>query len=168
MTRCRTGAASDGDTALSAYPQRLHGRRERDERNGQQGQVAAEPYRRGAELPCERLSVIADGLPSGDRPAALAAASVDRARYLTFSVSSVLEELANRRLIPVVAGLSPMEAADLVHAEAQFVAERVALRALADGRNIILDVSTASAQSVTSWLSALRCMPLPESSPTSA
>jgi hypothetical protein len=81
---------------------------------------------------------------------------VDRAQYVTVSVSGVLEELAAGGLIPAVAGLSPMEAADLVHAEAQFVGKLVALRAVADGRNLILDVSMASAPSVTSWLSALR------------
>lgn len=126
------------------------------ERNRQQGQVVAQLYRRGAGVPCERLAVIAGGLPGGGKPAALAAASVHPAQYLTVSVNAVLEELAAAGLIPAVAGLSPMEAADLVHAEAQFVGKRVALRAMADGRNLILDVSMASAQSVTSWLSALR------------
>jgi Zeta toxin len=126
------------------------------ERNRQQGQVVAGLYESAAPVPCERLAVIAGGLPGGDKPAVLAAASVDRARYLTVSVDAVLKELAAAGMIPLVAGLSPMEAADLVHAEAQFVGKRVALRALADGRNLILDVSMASAQSVTSWLSSLR------------
>jgi Zeta toxin len=126
------------------------------ERNRQQGQVVAGLFRQGAAVPCERLAVIAGGLPGADRPAALAAAAVDRARYSTVSVDTVLEELAAAGMILVVAGLSPMEAADLVHAEAQFVGKRLALRALADGRNLILEVSMASAQSVRSWLSALR------------
>jgi hypothetical protein len=126
------------------------------ERNRQQGQVVAGLYPRAAGAPCERLGVIAGGLPGGDKPAVLAAAAVDSARYLTVSVGAVLEELAAANMIPVVAGVSPMGAADLVHAEAQFVGKRVALRALADGRNLILDVSMASAQSVASWLSALR------------
>jgi hypothetical protein len=126
------------------------------ERNQQQGQVVAGLYRRAAEVPCDRLAVIAGGLPGGDKPPVLAAASVDQARYLTVSIDAVLEELAARSMIPVVAGLSPMEAADLVHAEAQYLAKRIALRALADGRNLILAVSMASAPSVLSWLSALR------------
>lgn len=118
------------------------------ERNALQGQVVAELHQRAAMVPCERLAIIAGGLPGGDKPAVLAAASVDRARYLTVSVDAVLKKLAAAGMIPVVAGL--------VHAEAQFVGKRIALRALADGRNLILDVSMASAQSVTSWLSALR------------
>lgn len=126
------------------------------ERNRRQGQVVARLYGRFGGVSCARLAVIAGGLPGSDKPAVLVAASVDIAQYLTVSVDAVLEEMASAGMIPVVAGLSPMEAADLVHAEAQFVGKRVALRALADGRNLILDVSMASTQSVTSWLSALR------------
>ncbi|HEY5356802.1 MAG TPA: hypothetical protein VIJ82_03800 [Streptosporangiaceae bacterium] len=58
--------------------------------------MVAELYRRGAGAPCELLAVIAGGLPGGDKAAALAAASVDRARYLAVSVGSVLEEMAAR------------------------------------------------------------------------
>jgi Zeta toxin len=55
-------------------------------------------------------------------------------------------------LIPVVAGLSPMEGAGLVHTEAQHVAKRLAVRAIADGRNLLLDVTMGSEPSVRSWL----------------
>ncbi len=64
----------------------------------------------------------------------------------------VLEELARPSLIPVVAGLSPMDSADLVHTEAQHIAKRLAARAVADGRNLLLDVTMGSQPSVQSWL----------------
>jgi hypothetical protein len=137
------------------------------ERNRQQGQVVAALYQRGAGVPCELLAVVVGGLPYEDKPAVLAAASVDRTRCLAVSVNAVLEELAAAGIIPVAAGTSPMEAADLVHAEAKFVGKRVALRALADGRNMILEVSMASAQSATSLLGALRCGCHPTPSPSS-
>src|SRR6202042_1479941 len=57
-----------------------------------------------------------------------------------------------RSLIPVVARLSPMESADLVHTEAQHIAKRLAVRAIADGRNLLLDVTMGSEPSVSSWL----------------
>jgi hypothetical protein len=63
--------------------------------------------------------------------------------------------MAMLELIPVVEGRSPLEAADRVHAEAQFIGKRLALRALADGRNVIFDVSQASSASVQSWRDAL-------------
>jgi hypothetical protein len=67
----------------------------------------------------------------------------------------ILDELARRSLIPVGAGLAPLEAADLVHAEAQHIAKRLTARAIADGRNLLLDVATGSQPSVQSWLASL-------------
>jgi hypothetical protein len=63
--------------------------------------------------------------------------------------------MAERGLIPQVENLSPLEAADLAHTEAQFVAKRLALRALADGRNLLLDITMASRVSLESWLDAV-------------
>jgi hypothetical protein len=47
-------------------------------------------------------------------------------------------------MIPAMSGLSPLKAADLAHAEAQFLVMRAALRAITDGRNLLLDISMAS------------------------
>ena len=43
-----------------------------------------------------------------------------------------------------------------VHSEAQYLAKRVLLRALMDGRNLILDVSLASWRAAEAWTYALR------------
>jgi hypothetical protein len=43
---------------------------------------------------------------------------VDQSRYLTVSIDVILAEMAARGLIPPMTGLSPLEAADHVHAEA--------------------------------------------------
>ena len=86
----------------------------------------------------------------------LTQAGIDASRYLTISIDAILAEMAERGLIPHVDGLSPLEAADLVHAEAQFLAKRLGLRALADGRNVIWDISFASQHAVESWIAAHR------------
>jgi hypothetical protein len=126
------------------------------ERFRQQGRLVADLYERAAGVPCDRRAVLAGGLPGADKADALAQEGVSAAAFLMVSVAGVLEEMAARSLIPVVARLSPMEAADLALAEAQFVAKRIAMRAVADGRDVILDISMASEQSVVSWLAALR------------
>ena len=59
------------------------------------------------------------------------------------SVDTVLNEMAAQGMIPAMSGLSPLKAADLVHAEAQFLVMRAALRAITDGRNLLLDISMA-------------------------
>jgi hypothetical protein len=70
-------------------------------------------------------------------------------------VNAVLLQMAARFPIPQVAGLLPMEAADLAHAEAQFIGKRLGMRAAADGRNLLLDVSMAARPSADAWLAAL-------------
>ncbi len=52
--------------------------------------------------------------------------------------------MADRGMIPVVDGLSPMEASDLVHEESSYVARQLALLAQADGKNIIWDITMSS------------------------
>jgi hypothetical protein len=125
-------------------------------RNAAQGLLVAEVYGQAGDVPCERSSIMAGGLRGADKDGALAQAGVDRARYLTISVDRVLEEMAARDLIPHITGLSPMEAADLGHAEAQFLAKRLALRALTDGRNLLWDITMASRPAIESWLAALK------------
>jgi hypothetical protein len=121
-------------------------------RSKHQRRVVAALYAQAAVVPCERRAVFAGGLRGADKNGALAAAAVDPGRYFTVSIDLILEELARRSLIPVVAGLSPMESADLVHTEAQHIAKRLAGRAIADGRNLLLDVTMGSEPSVRSWL----------------
>ena len=126
------------------------------ERNRQQGRLVAEMYQAAARVPGERSAVIAGGLPGADKAAALKAAGVDRSQYLTVSIDAVLDRMAASHLIPEADGLSPLERAGPVHAEAQYLAKRVLLRALMDGRNLILDVSLASWRAAEAWTYALR------------
>ena len=113
-------------------------------------------YQRGRAVPRDRLAVLAGGMRGADKDGALARAGVDPSRYLTISIDAVLVEMAARGLIPLLAGQSPLQAADQVHSEAQHLAKRIGLLALADGRDLILDVSLASSRSAEAWMYALR------------
>jgi hypothetical protein len=64
--------------------------------------------------------------------------------------------MAGAGLISGADGLSPLTRAGEVHAEAQHLAKRVLLRALMDGRNLILDISLASWRAAEAWTYALR------------
>jgi hypothetical protein len=99
--------------------------------------------------------VIVAGLPGADTSGALANAGIDRSWYLTISLDAIKEEMAARQLVPLVSGLSPMEASDLVHAESAWLAKRLGLRAIADGKNILWDITMASMTATQSWLDAL-------------
>jgi hypothetical protein len=114
-------------------------------------------YQRGRDVPRGRAAVMVGGLPGADKDAALAEAGVDRSGFLTVSVDAVLVEMAARGLIPPVAGLSPLDATDdLVHGEARYLAKRVGLLAITDGRNLLLDISLASPRAAEAWMYALR------------
>jgi hypothetical protein len=126
------------------------------DRNREQGELVAQTLRAAEPVPRERSAVIVGGLPGAPRDAVLDEFGVDRSRYLTISIDRVLAAMAAHQLIPEVAGRSPLAAADLVHAEAQYVAKRIALAAVNDGWNVILDVSLASRPSAESWAYALR------------
>ena len=126
------------------------------ERGRQQARLVAGMYRAAAGVPCERSAVIAGGLPGADKDGALAGSGVDRSRYLTVSIDAVLDQMAGAGLIPVADGLSPLMQAGQVHAEAQHLAKRVLLRALTDGRNVVLDISLASWRAAEAWTYALR------------
>jgi hypothetical protein len=126
------------------------------DRNVQQGQLVAEFYAAAGDVPCEQHAIVAGGLPGAGTLASVQADGADLARYLVVSVDAVLLRMAARGLIPAVAGLSPLEAADLVHAEAQFIGKRIAMLALTDGRNLLLNVSFVARTSTDSWLAALR------------
>ena len=136
------------------------------ERARQQRLLVAEVYQAAAAAPCERRAAIAGGLPGADKAAALDRAGLDRARYLTVSIDAILDRMAAAGLIPDPGvpdpgapranGRSPLGRAGQVHAEAQYLAKRVLLRALTDGRNLVLDISLASWRAAEAWTYALR------------
>src|SRR2546429_4116901 len=126
------------------------------ERGRQQARRVDGMSRAAAGVPGERSAVIAGGLPGADKAAALDRSGVDRSRYLTVSVGAVLVQMAGAGLVPGTDGLSPLTQAGQVHAEAQHLAKRVLLRALMDGRNLILDISLASWRAAEAWTYALR------------
>jgi hypothetical protein len=126
------------------------------DRNRQVGELITEVFQAAGPLPHEYRAVIAGGPPGADKAAVLAGLGVSPAEFLTVSVGGVLTRMAARGLIPEVAGRPPMAGAGLVHAEARHVAKRIALVAVNDGWNVILDVTLASLPSAESWTYALR------------
>ena len=128
------------------------------ERGRQQARLVAGMYQAAAGVPCERSAVIAGGLPGADKAAALEGSGVDRSRYLTVSIGTIpWTRWPGPGSSPwTTAMTAPLTRAGQVHAEAQHLAKRVLLRALMDGRNLILDISLASWRAAEAWTYALR------------
>jgi len=113
--------------------------------------LIADIYRQAAGVPNESRAIIAGGLGGAGKSTVLANyAGIDRSQYLTLNPDDIKEKMAERGLIPLVAGLSPLEAADLVHEESSHIAKLLAFKAEADGKNVLWDI-TMSSYASTEW-----------------
>ena len=127
------------------------------ERRIAHGFIIATLYSRASDVPCEHKAIIAGGLSGAGKSTVLDQyAGIDRSQYMTVNPDQIKEELADRGLIPQVEGLTPMEASDLVHEESSHIAKQLAMRAQADGKNLIWDVTMCSKISTERRIAELR------------
>jgi predicted kinase len=120
-------------------------------------QIVSDFYDRAKDVPCEFQAIVAGGLAGAGKTTVLREhAGIDPARYLVINPDAIKEELARRNLVPAVDGLSPMEASNLAHEESSHLAKRLALRAQAEGRNVIWDITMSSGASTGGRLDLLR------------
>jgi predicted kinase len=143
------GAAADGLVTRSRFTIDQAGKIWSAERDAIHDSIIEDICGRAEGIPCDRQAIIAGGLGGAGKSTVLGQhAGIDLTRYLTINPDDVKEEMARRGLIPDVPGLSPMEASDLVHEESSHIAKRIARRALAEGKNVIWDI-TMSRQDTT-------------------
>lgn len=110
-----------------------------------QDSIIRDLYTAASDVPCDRRAILAGGLPGAGKTTVLDQhAGIDRSHFLTINPDDIKEEMAKRDMIPEVAGLTPMEASDLVHEESSYIAKQLALRATADGKNVIWDITMSS------------------------
>jgi predicted kinase len=128
-----------------------------DEREKLHDEIVQQMYENSSNVPCERCAVLAGGLAGAGKTTVLKDhAGLDLSQYLVLNPDRVKEELARRGLIPSVDGLSPMEASDLAHEESSHITRRLATRALAEGRNVIWDVTMSRVESTEERIQELR------------
>jgi predicted ABC-type ATPase len=112
---------------------------------------------KSSHVPCEYKALIAGGLGGAGKSTTLDQdASIDRSQYLTINPDNIKVEMAERGLIPDVDGLTPMEASELVHEETSYIAKQLALRAQAEGKNIIWDITMSTRNSTERRIDELR------------
>ncbi len=127
------------------------------ERNRLQGEIVSEMYERAKDVPCDQQAIIAGGLGGAGKTTVLAEhANIDLSNYLVINPDDIKEQMARRGMIPEISGLSPMEASDLAHEESSYVAKRLAMRAMTEGKNLIWDITMSSEDSTKERISNLR------------
>ncbi len=122
----------------------------------QQRAVAQEFLRWAEDVPRERRAVISGGLPgSGKTTTLVDNYVVDPPDYMMLNPDEIKEEMARRGMVPRVEGLTPLEASTLVHYESGYIADMIAEQAMAEGRNLIWDVTMSNARVVQERLAEL-------------
>jgi hypothetical protein len=127
------------------------------ERTLRHGSLLDDAYAQAADVPCEYKAIIAGGLSGAGKTTVLSNhPQIDRSQYLTINPDNIKEEMARRGMIPEVGDLSPMEASDLVHEESSYLARQLALRAQADGKNLIWDITMSDQEKTERRIDDLR------------
>lgn len=122
-----------------------------------QKEIVDNLYAAAAEVPNEHRAIIAGGLPGAGKSTILKNyLGADRSKYMKIDPDQIKEEMAQRKLIPEVEGLTPMEASDLAHEESSYISKLLAYRAQADGKNLVWDITMSSRESVETRIDALR------------
>jgi predicted ABC-type ATPase len=128
-----------------------------DDREAAQDAIVDDLYSRAAAVPCDHRAIVTGGLPGAGKTTVLRQhADLDLSNYLVINPDVIKDALARRGLIPEVAGLSPLEAAGLVHEESSHIAKALAHRAQAEGKNLVWDVTMSRAESCAGRIEALR------------
>ena len=127
------------------------------ERNRIQGEIVRDLYNRASAVPCEHKALVAGGLGGAGKTTILTEqAGVDVSQDLPINPDDIKEEMARRGIVPKVAGLSPMEASDLVHEESSAIAKQLARLAQTDGKNVIWDITMSSSASTAHRIDTLK------------
>ena len=120
-------------------------------------EIIADIYEAARGVPCEGRAILAGGLPGAGKTTILEHhAGVDLSRYLAINPDQIKARMAERGMIPEIAGLTPMEASELAHEESSYIAKQLALRALPDGKNVIWDITMSSRESTEKRINDLR------------
>jgi predicted ABC-type ATPase len=150
-------ARADGLATEARYVTDPDGETWTPERRVVHNAIIAHLYEAASDVPCERRSILAGGLPGAGKTTVLEQhAGIDRTRFLTINPDEIKSEMAKRGMVPEVVGLTPMEASDLVHEESSHIAKQLALRAMPEGKNIIWDITMSSRDSVERRINTMR------------
>jgi predicted kinase len=150
-------ARADGLATEARYVIDPDGETWAPERRAGHNAIIAYLYTGAGDVPCERRAILAGGLPGAGKTTVLEEhAGIDRTRFLTINPDEIKSEMAKRGMVPEVAGLTPMEASDLVHEESSHIAKQLALRAMPEGKNVIWDITMSSQDSVERRITTMR------------
>ncbi len=127
------------------------------ERNKVHAEIASQTYVQARDVPCDRIAIIAGGLGGAGKTTVLKNfAGIDLSQYLMINPDDFKQSLAERGLVENLPNVSPMETTTLYHEESSDIARRLSLRAMADGKNVIWDITMSSEGSTARRIQELK------------
>jgi hypothetical protein len=127
------------------------------ERTAVHESIISDYLARSSDVPRAYKAVMAGGLGGAGKSTVLDKyAGIDEAQYLKINPDDIKESLASRGLLPKLDGVTPMEASDLAHEEASYLAKQLAGRACEQGINITWDITMSSLKSTEKKIDELR------------
>ncbi|MGH3276673.1 MAG: zeta toxin family protein [Streptosporangiaceae bacterium] len=151
------GAAAEGLATRGRHTIDQAGKIWSAERDALHESIVEDALSQANSVPSERQAIIAGGLGGAGKSTVLSGhAGIDLSRYLTINPDDVKVVMARQGLIPVVENLSPMEASDLAHEESSYLAKRIAHRVIADGKNVIWDITMSTRASTEGRIDELQ------------
>lgn len=130
------------------------------ERSAMHDEIIAEVMATAANVPNQGKAIFSGGMGGSGKTFTLSRpeTGLDQSQYLTLNPDDIKEIMAARGMVPDVPGapdLSPMERAALIHEESSHITQLIAHQAYAQRKNIIWDITMASADSVQKRVTAL-------------
>lgn len=120
------------------------------ERAVKQAELLDAMYAKADAVPSDGKALFSGGLGGAGKGTVLGQhIGVPKGKYFTIDADAVKEEMIRRGMVPKVEGLSPAESAGLIHDESAYLAKALMRRAIADKKNVILDLTMAEAHGGT-------------------
>jgi predicted kinase len=120
-------------------------------------EIVTKAYGTAQDVPAEHKAIIAGGLGGAGKTTVLTRfADIDLTKYVMINPDDFKKELAERGLTTKLPGLSPMETTGLHHEESSDIARRLGRLAMADGKNIIWDITMSSESSTSRRIAELK------------
>ena len=119
------------------------------ERRAAQGELVRDVWDRDAPaVPRDGVALVVGGVDGAGKTTLRRSPEVgiEVDQYLVLDPEEIEEEMAERGMIPLIDGFSPMEASPLVHEEAWEIADHLAQRAIREKCNILWEIPMNSAR----------------------
>lgn len=142
IKRAREALVTKGDT-VKKFKTVDNGQGYTAARKAQHKQVIEAFMERARKVPREHKVVLTGGRPGAGKSSSLRAQGITEENYFIIDSDAVKEEMIRQGMAPSIDGLTPFEAAGLIHEESTDLADILIERLAMDGTNFVLDGTMA-------------------------